>query len=878
MQKRNTVKPHVEHLLSRVMKPARYVGGELNVIRKDPEKQNISVCLAFPDIYDIGQSYMGFYILYHILNHRDGTLCERTFAPWNDMEELMRAERIPLWSLESFLPVSCFDVVGFTLQYELHYTTILNMLDLAGIPLRAVDRGEADPIVLGGGTNCANPEPVAVYFDGFLLGDGEEAFPEMLDVIERSKIEGRSRHDTLLELAGIGGVYVPALYRPIYGPGGTFAGMERLTDRAAFPVRARFVERLKPEYYPDRPLVPLCEVVHDRLAVEIMRGCSRGCRFCGAGMIYRPKRVRPVEDIVRQVVNGIRTTGWEDVSLVSLSTSDYHGLDTVVRRIGEELGDKAVSISLSSLRADNFSLAMAEAVAGGRKSGLTFAVEAGSQRLRDVINKNLTEDQLLETVKTALSGGWGGFKLYFMIGLPTETDGDVIGIANLLNRIGRMLKQYKGRQINVTVSPFVPKPHTPFQWEGMEPHAVLNGKIGLIRANLRSRSVHLKMPDLSVSMLENILGRGGREINRVIENAWKHGSRLDGWSEHFKDDVWRAALEKAGISLESGGGRLEAGAPLPWSHLDYGVDEAFLRSEREKAFRGEHTGDCSEACQACGPYVPFCAAVKRNQDSDSAAGLDSHTSAETKARFGRKPRAVSVPTIATPPFKSRVRIKFGKDGLARYTSQLDLIRIFDRTLRRSGIPVAYSQGFHPHPKISFGPPLPLGMKSRAEYADFSLGALHHDIASALSTGWPEGFFLVDIASIPEKTISLSELIVWAEYEVKCAVDNRIERAIGVLIGQTSIPFERTTKRGPKSVDIRPGIDSIRIAGDRSGFTMILSLDTDNSVKPAEVLTLIFGDDQSADVTRTEQYADLDGERIPPLELLRHHKEKYEVEK
>ncbi len=866
MLNRKKIKERVESILSGVSKPARYIGGELNAIKKNPDEQNIKVCLAFPDIYDIGQSYIGFYILYHILNKREQTLCERTFAPWPDMEAIMRRENIPLWSLESFLPVSSFDVVGFTLQYELHYTTILNMLDLAGIPLTAVERDETHPLVLGGGTCCVNPEPVADFFDAFLLGDGEEAFPEMLDVIEKCKYSEMSRKNTLLELALIKGVYVPSLYRKVLSDDGSFAGMEPVSDKAAFPVHSRIVETLKPEYYPERPLVPLCEVVHDRLAVEIMRGCSRGCRFCGAGMVYRPKRTRPVEDIVNQVIKGINSSGWENLSLVSLSNSDYPGLEEAVERIGMELKGKAVSISLSSLRADNFSLGMADAVAGGKRTSLTFAVEAGTQRLRNVINKNLTEEQLNETVKTALSAGWKGFKLYFMIGLPTETDEDVIEIAELLNRLGTLFRSYNGKRINVTISSFCPKPMTPFQWENQDSVSTLNRKIHIIKDNLKSNSINIKVSDPQASVLECLLSRGGREMGKVILDAWSMGCRLDSWSEHFNKELWHSSLEKAGIPLVNGGGGKKPDSPLPWGHLNFGVDKAYLISEREKAYKGEFTSDCYEKCHNCGPYAPFCASLKKSGISKiSQEQKDQKPAIEIKL-YGRKKRSAHIRRDYAGLYGTRIRLKFGKNGISRFIGHLDLVRVFNRTLRRSDIPVIYTQGFHPHTKISFGPSLPLGMKSIAEYVDFSLFIEYPNIEETLTKSFPEGFSLIGIRSIPERSESLSKIIKFAEYYVKCKVDDAIIKKIVAILESNIIPFERWTKNGMKKIDIRPGIIDIKTSDDRSGFTMLLSLEREKMAKPTEVLKLIFVDKLPDDVTRTEQYAEFNGKRLSPLEF------------
>ncbi len=864
MTQSDTIRETVERILPGVIKPARYFGGELNVIKKDTTAQRIKVCLAFPDIYDIGQSYIGFYILYHVLNNRPGTLCERTFAPWTDMEQIMREEGIPLWSLESFLPLTAFDVIGFTLQYELHYPTVLNMLDLAGIPIRSRDRGGEYPLIFGGGPCTVNPEPVAAFFDAFLLGDGEEAFPEMLEAVEQCKQDNRSKEETLFALAAVEGVYVPSLYRETVDESGAFVGMEPGADTAAVPVQARFVESLKAEYYPAKPLVPLCEVVHDRLAVEIMRGCTRGCRFCGAGMTYRPKRARPAADIVEQVKNGIQNTGWEDISLVSLSNTDYPELEEVVAKIGAELRDKKVSVSLSSLRADNFSLRMAESVAGGKKSSLTFAVEAGTQRLRNVINKNLTEEQLFETLTAALSGGWKIFKLYFMIGHPTETDEDVLAIANLLNRIGGMVKQFNGRRVNVTVSSFCPKPMTPFQWERQDSVSELRKKVRLIKDNLKSKAIHIKETDPYVSMLECLLGRGGRETAEVIEDAWEMGCSLDGWSEHFSAELWKSAFEKTGIDMKRGDGSKKPGDPLPWSHLFFGVDEPYLAAEREKAYNGDVTPDCADKCLNCGPYAPFCNAQKKRA-SQTAPKKNDVKPSPSGGLYGRKKKAVRKQPGSLSPHDSRVRIKYTKRGIARFSSHLDMVRLFNRTLRRSNITVAYTQGFHPHTKMSFGPPLPLGMESTAEYLDFSLAAPFPQVGEALKKHFPNGIELLGIASVPEKSESLNAAIKYAEYFVTCDVDDTVRRNIANILEREEIIVERRTKKGTRNVDIRPGIIKIDVSVENKGFAMILGMETNSTAKSSEVLNLLFGEDVGYRIVRTEQYAYINGRRVPPLD-------------
>jgi radical SAM-linked protein len=458
-----------------------------------------------------------------------------------------------------------------------------------------------------------------------------------------------------------------------------------------------------------------------------------------------------------------------------------------------------------------------------------------------------------------------------MIGHPTETDEDVIELARLLNRIGALLKQYQGRQINVTISPFCPKPLTPFQWENQDSVETLTRKFALIKDNLRSKWINLKLTNFNVSMLENLLGRGGRPMNRVILEAWKRGCRLDGWSEHFKGEEWRSALEQEGIIMENGGGGSQPGLPLPWGHLFFGIDEPYLLVERERAYRGETTSDCSEDCHRCGPYAAFCDSLKKQYDSDvfhrrtMDQGISSSPGSEIK--YGRKKKAAASHPVPFAGLGTRIRLKFAKNGLARFIGHLDMIRIFDRTLRRSQIPVAYTQGYHPHPKISFGYPLPHGMKSIAEYVDFSLSTVYPGVETALRNGLPEGFSLIGIRSIPDKAESLNQTIKYAEYYIRCALTDTVIRNIEDLIARDSIYVERRTKKGEKEVNIRPAIVKISVSDNCEGFTMLLGLEAEKTAKPMEVLQLLFGEAVPGDVTRTEQYAVLNGEMVSPLEVL-----------
>ena len=690
---------------------------------------------------------------------------------------------------------------------------------------------------------------------------------QMLDVVEQGKESGLTRRDILYKLAGVDGVYVPMLYHPRYGDDGAVTGID-VDGGAPAPVKARYVDALKPEYYPDKPLVPLCEVVHDRLAVELMRGCTRGCRFCNAGTTYRPKRERPVEDVVNQIVSSIDSTGWEEIGLVSLSTSDYSGLETLVDRIGEELAEKTVSISLSSLRADNFSVGIAESAAGGRKSSLTFAPEAGTQRLRDVINKNITEEQLFETLTTAFRGGWKSFKLYFMISLPTETDEDIIAIAELLNRIHGLLRRFKGRRVNVTISSFSPKPQTPFQWESQDSVETIGGKIRLLKRNLKGKSIFIKTDNPVISMLECRLGRGGRNLGAVIFDAWQNGCRLDGWSERFNAEAWRAAFEKTGITLDNGSGEIAADSVLPWDHLSFDVEKPFLLKERGKAVNGECTPDCSDVCQGCGPYAPFCASLKKSAPQQTGPTVKTVLkSAEKEQMFGRRKRSIPGNGGRTFISDTKFRIKFAKTSSVRYIGHLDLVRQIDRAMRRAGIPIAYSQGFHPHPKISFCPPLALGMKSFAEYADFTLRVPFPDIENVLRSELSHGLDLIAIRPIPDTTESLNTIVLFSEYHVPAVIDSKLMDSVKQIIEREHIPVERYSKKGPKTVDIRPGIISIDIASGDTGLIILLSSAAGKTVKPSEIINLLFNGTIPDCVTRTEQYTEISGKRITPFEVV-----------
>ncbi len=599
-----------DKILSRVQKPARYIGNELNSVHKNPEDVSVRFAFCFPDVYEIGMSHLGIKILYHMLNDREDVFCERVFTPWVDMEKEMRENEIPLYAMESGDAINTFDFVAFTLQYEMSYSNIINMLDLAGIPLLASERKNGEPFICAGGPCAYNPEPLSESVDFFMMGEGEEILNEVVDVYKKWKEQNRARVEFLEMISEIEGVYVPSFYNVEYGQEGTICKFSPQNDSVPVKIKKRIMKDLDKAYYPEKSIVPFIEIVHDRIMLEIFRGCTRGCRFCQAGIIYRPVRERTPKRLAEIARKLYESTGYEEVSLSSLSSSDYTGLESLTNELLKLVEDHKINLALPSLRVDSFSLGLINRVQKVRKSGLTFAPEAGTQRLRDVINKGVSEEDLIRSVTLAFENGFNNIKLYFMIGLPSETDEDVEGIATLTDKVvdayfkipreGRN----KGLKITVSASSFVPKAFTPFQWESQNSIEEIKRKQGLLSKKINRKFVNFNWNDPEVSMLEGVFARGDRRLNKVLIAAHKKGCKFDGWQEYFNFDKWMDSFKDCGIDpLFYTTRNRDYKEFLPWEHIDVGVTKGFLIGENEKAKKGELTPNCRDDCSGCGVAV-----------------------------------------------------------------------------------------------------------------------------------------------------------------------------------------------------------------------------------------------------------------------------------
>jgi radical SAM family uncharacterized protein/radical SAM-linked protein len=810
-----------KELLPFVMKPGRYVGNELNVIKKEPGEK-LKFALIYPDIYENGMSYLGLQILYHIINQRPASLCERAFLPWPDAEEVLKNNSIPFFSLETHTPLKEFDVLGFSLTYELNHAGVLSILSLSGIPLFSKEREENFPLVIGGGFSAFNPEPMADFFDLFVIGDAEEVINKVLDSIEKGKKGNLKKNELLIELSRISGVYVPSFYEPKYDANNRFVGIWRKIPETPEKVNAQTVSELKPEYYPQAPLVPFIETTHDRLTLEIMRGCGQACRFCEATSIYRPKREKDIEQILKEADCGLANTGYEEISLLSLSSTDYKNLPELVQKLQKKFYPKRVSIALPSLRPGSFSMEIARIITQTKKTGLTFAPEAGTQRLRDVIRKNITEEDLLSSVEIAYSSGWNLIKLYFMIGLPTETDEDLKGIADLVGKVLKIGRTFgQGKSVNVTISPFTPKPYTPFQWEKQEKIEEIERKMRLLEEILDFRNLKVSYRDPLVSFLEGVLGRGDRRLGKVIHSAWKNGAKLDAWTEFFNYAFWRNAFEENQIDPEEYLQARDLDQSLPWDHLDKGLGKDFLKRERERAFSALEVEEEEKSRVEKSPEYSL-------QKEKGEAEL-----------YGRKKKKVTS-TPSSTVARSKIRLKWSKGEEVRFTSHLDVLRTFERAIRRCGIPIAYSEGFHPHPRVAFGPPLPLGFVSESEYLDLQLTEpFSNEHLSKLNKSLAQGFRILEGKTIFTKAESLSSAINAALYKAEVPFsENEIQEKIEYILSLRNLMVSRVSKEELKEVDIR--FDILKLENEDSTLNMLLSLGSAGYAKPQEVLIYGFG--------------------------------------
>lgn len=780
---------NIDTILPLVRKPGRYVGGELNAVEGEFASTALKYCLVFPDLYEIGMSHQGLQILYHILNGLDRVAAHRCYTPDIDMEQELRQQQVPLFSLEARLPLGTYDVLGFTLPYELCYTNILTVLSLSGIPFRSEERNHTHPLVIGGGSCAMNPEPVAEFFDAIILGDGEEVVVELSSCLLEAKQQNLDREALLVRFSRIKGVYIPSLFKPHYDQQ-LFTGMQPLQPGYA-RVNRRVLPALESSSALTKPLVPIVKPVHDRLGVEIARGCTRGCRFCQAGILYRPVRERSLEDIMAIAKQGIEGSGFDELALLSLSTGDYSCLGELMLQLMDHFTDQYVSVSMPSMRVGTLSPAIMQQIQRVRKTGFTVAPEAGTDRLREVINKGITEEDLLTTCRDAFSLGWNLIKLYFMVGLPTETEEDVEAIVDLARKAKQEADKGRGgrAQINVSVATFVPKPHTPFQWQAQLSLEQSKHRINMLKKLLPRKGFKLKWHDPHQSLLEGVFSRGDRRLSRLIEAAWHNGVRLDGWSEHFRLENWQLAAEQCAVNLEE---YLEARpfeGPLPWDHLESGTDREFLQTEYTRAMERQYTPDCrTGGCHTCG-LCDF-------KNLKPIVGNPDQGKTE-KRPAKRELRAAGQTTVFT------YRVHYSRLGDSRWYGHLELLQLVFRALQRSGLEVLFSSGFNPSPRVSFSQALPVGVESLVEYFDVDLAQPLPSTAEAvalLNKELPQSVRVSKLC-LTAKTNPVSVCI---DYQITSLGMDRaiLEANISAFLSSSHWVIERIRKKKRRELDLR----------------------------------------------------------------------------
>jgi radical SAM family uncharacterized protein/radical SAM-linked protein len=820
---------------SKIIHPSRYLGDEINSIYRDPSNVEVYIALAFPDVYEIGMSHLGLKILYHILNSQDWLSTERVFAPWVDLESELKRRNIPLTSLESGRPLSEFDIVGFSLQHELCYTNILSMLDSANIPLLSEERGPMDPLIIAGGPACFNPEPVATLFDAIVIGDGEKVALLICQTVREWKQDGRrSRFELLKELSRVRGIYIPCFFRVHYDKNGIIQYLEPLIERYT-GVEKAIVPDLNCYPFPSKQIVPFTELVHDRFTIEIARGCSRGCRFCQAGMICRPVRERDPLEILHVAEAGLNETGFEDLSLLSLSSGDYTCILPLLRELMERFAHRHVAVSFSSLRIDGMIPLLMEEIKKVRKTSFTIAPEAGSQRLRDAINKGFTDDQILNTAKEIYEGGWNLIKLYFMVGLPFEVDSDLMSIVELSKKISRLApKGRKGNVLNVSIASFVPKAHTPFAWIPQLELEESKRRINLIRKRLQDNRIRVKWNKPEASWLEGIFSRGNRRLTDVLVEAWQHGAHFDSWSEHLNLDIWKKAFKRYRVDpdfyllRERGHDEI-----LPWEHIHSGVSKEFLLMEWKKAIEGERTPDSRENCMSCG----VC-----NDPDISPVLFDSW--------HPLKEKVAPTPKGAKDGIK-RYRLKYTKLEKSQYLSHLELVRLFIRAFRRAGMDLVYSGGYHPMPKISFALALPVGLESLAEIIDIQVKNTQNtsQTVKRLNRELPSGIRVLLMKEMPTK--APPPRIKESYFHIK--INGSFNKGdLDRFLRLSTYPVIRHHRNGDRTVDIRSQVKEVNLLS-KEEMELVLRHGRGPEMKPVEIIKEVFAltDSQIEGILKTK---------------------------
>ncbi|MFA4903712.1 MAG: TIGR03960 family B12-binding radical SAM protein [Desulfobaccales bacterium] len=809
--------------LHRVQRPTRYLGREINAVFKDPRAVALRVALLFPDLYEVGMSHLGLSLLYGILNREEHIWAERAYAPAPDLEADLRFRRQPLTSLESGTPLNAFDLLGVSLQYELGYTNLLNMLDLGGVPLLAEDRDATHPVVIGGGPAAFNPEPVAPFFDALVLGDGEEVILEIAALVADWKAQNGTRSKLWQALETLDGVYVPALFRMDFDESGTLQTIHPLGRKST--VAKRVLDDLNRIPVSAFPLVPSCQIIHDRLNVEISRGCTRGCRYCQAGMIYRPVRERDPAAAIKWIEDALAATGFEEVSLLSLSIGDYGPLPGLLQSLMDQLSPARVAISLPSMRADTLTPEMMAQIKRVRRTGLTLAPEAGTQRLRQVINKNLTEAAIMDSASRAFGAGWQLLKLYFMIGLPSETKEDREGIATLSRQILAAAPRGARPRLNVSLSSFIPKPHTPFQWERQENLEECRRRLFEVKDRLRQKNIQSKWNSAAQTWLEGVFSRGDRRLAKVLLEAYRLGCRLDAWSEHMRLEPWREAFRLAGVDPDFYLRERGTDEMLPWDHVHCGVSREFLLSERDRAEQGLETPDCrQQGCQDCG----VCDHDTIDLKLQDPVGL---------------PPAPPQPPAPSPQAPCRYRLTYAKLDEGRWLGHLELVGSLYRSLRRSGLPLSFTKGFHPLPRVSFHGALPLGVESLTEIMDVELTepVPVDTLVATLNRVLPRGIKVLEAFPLNRRQDPPGRE--HAVYEVASRNPVFEATAAATFLAQAEFMVTRHRPKGDERVDLRPLVADLTVM-DPLHLRLDLHRQEKGNVKVTDALAAIFALDDS----------------------------------